>query len=93
MTTIVLKTTPHYIKAGAIYASEKDTMFDSEYEVVSNVTGAVKLFTFDYATGSEFDPKTEWVYKSVEGYELHICNDTETTRNNVEAYLKAKLRK
>ena len=94
MTRIVLKATPHYVKEGVLYVSEKDAMFDTEYEVVSNVTGALKRFKFIQSTGSEFDPKTEWVYKSEEGYELRICNDNDaqTTRKQAENYLKAKLR-
>jgi hypothetical protein len=93
MTRIVLKATPHYVKAGVLYVSEKDAIFDTEYEVVSNLTGVFKRFKFTESTGSEFDPKTEWIYKSEEGYELRICNDVETTRKQAEAYLKAKLRK
>jgi hypothetical protein len=93
MTRIVLKATPHYVKGGVLYVSEKDAMFDTEYQVVSNVTGAFKKFKFTESTGSEFDPKTQWIYKSDEGYELRICNDAETTRKQAEAYLKAKLRK
>jgi hypothetical protein len=89
MTLIILKATPHYVKAGVLYVSEKDVIFDMEYEVVSNVTGVFKKFKFTESTGSEFDPKTEWIYKSEEGYELRICNDNdaETTRKQAEVYL------
>ena len=92
MTRIVLKATPHYVKAGVVYVSEKDAMFDTVYEVVSNVTGVSKRFRFTESTGSEYDPKTQWIFKSEEGYELRICNDAETTRKQAENYLKAKLR-
>ena len=93
MTRIVLKATPHYVKEGILYVSEKDAMFATEYEVVSNLTGVFKRFKFTKSTGPEFDPKTQWIYKSEEGYELRICNDAQTTRKQAEAYLKAKLRK
>lgn len=72
--------------------SEKDIKFDTEYEVKNIETGNSERFKFTHSTGPEFDPKTEWVYKSESGRQLIIGNDTETTKLNAANYLKAKTR-
>jgi len=92
MTTIDLKKVPYSVKNKTVYVSEKNVRFDVKYSVISNKTGETKEFNFECSTGEEFDPKTEWVYKSSEGFKLHLCNDAEMTKIAADNYLKAKLR-
>lgn len=74
-----------------ILVSEKDVPFATTYEVISDRTGNRMDFDFSHSTGPEFDPRTEWVYKSNHDITLRVCNDPETTRKNAEFYLKAKM--
>lgn len=92
MTPIDLNNVPYKVKDKIIYVSEKNVPFDTNYMVTSDKTGNQKLFQFECSTGPEFDPKTEWVYKSNEGIKLHVCNDAEMTKRNAQNYLTAKLR-
>lgn len=85
---LILKTTPYTVRNGIIYISEKDIQFDLNYDVVSPHTGVTKKFSFECSTGSEYDPNTEWIYKSDDGYKLHICNDAQMCK---EAELKSIL--
>ena len=71
--------------------SGKQTKFDTSYRLVNFETEKNKVFSFDHSTGSEWDPKTIWVYKSEDGYTLHILND-DVTPQHAEAYLQHKLR-
>lgn len=93
MNTINLTFIPYTVRNGIIYVSETHIPFDSAYNVISPKTGRTKTFRFECSTGPEFDPNTEWVYKSDEGYKLHICNDATLTKLRVSAYLKHKLGK
>mgnify|MGYP003350680025 CR=1 FL=1 len=92
MTKIDLKKVPYSVKNKVIYVSEKNVPFGTKYSVISDKTSETKEFNFECSTGPEFDPKTEWVYKSSEGFKLHICNDAEMTKIAADNYLKAKLR-
>lgn len=85
---LILKTTPYTVRNGIIYISEKDIQFDLNYDVVSPHTGVTKKFSFECSTGSEYDPNTEWIYKSDDGHKLHICNDAQMCK---EAELKSIL--
>lgn len=73
--------------------SEKGIPFGTKYIIKNPKTGGSREFHLSHSTGSEFDPKTRWVYKSVEGINLEICNDVEMTKLAADNYLKAKLRK
>lgn len=71
--------------------SEKILPFDTTYNIKNPATGKEMIFEFSHSTGSEFDPKTRWVYKSKGGsITLEVCNDEEMTKANAENYLKAK---
>lgn len=72
---------------------ENGIPFGTSYVIKNPKTGGSKQFKFTHSTGPEFDPKTRWVYKSEDGIQLEICNDTEMTKNAADNYLKAKLRK
>lgn len=74
MVTINLTFVPYRVLNGIVFVSEKDVKFDTTYNVISPKTGVTKTFLFECTTGLEFDPNTEWVYKSSEGLKLHLCN-------------------
>jgi hypothetical protein len=93
MTVINLAHIRYIVRNSIIYVSEVHTTFDTAYNVISPKTGVTKTFTFECSTGPEFDPKTEWIYKSAEGYKLHICNDANITELRAQSYLKHKLNK
>ena len=80
-------------ETSTILISEKEVPFATTYNVISPTTGAGKVFEFSYSTGPEFDPKTNWVYKSDDGVVLSVSNDDEMTKRAAQNYLKAKLRK
>lgn len=69
----------------------KSVKFDSTYEVVS-LKGGKKLFDFKNSTGSEWDPKTIWIYKAEDGMILNIGNE-DVTPAHAQAYLNHKLGK
>lgn len=91
MTRIDLNTISWSFKDNVITISEKDVPFASDYAVVSP-SGGVKEFKFAHSTGSEFDPKTQWIYKSEDGLQLAVCNDAKMVKAAAAAYLKAKTR-
>lgn len=71
--------------------SSKGIPFATTYEVKNDKTEIKVEFLFSHSTGSEWDPKTIWVYKSKCGeYELHMLND-DVTPETAENYLTAKL--
>ena len=74
------------------YGTERDIPFDTSYEVKNTVSGQSEVFDFIESTGSEWDPKTQWIYKNKTGLSLIISNDERITKIREEAYLKAKLR-
>ena len=75
----------------AFYGTEKSIPFDITYTVKNTVTKNSEIFEFAYSTGPEFDPDTQWVYKSNSGIRLIVCNDAEITRIRGELYLKHKI--
>lgn len=77
---------------GRIIISEKKVPFDTEYDVISPQNN-IKRFIFTHSTGPEFDPKTEWIYKSEDGIVLAVCNDPYMVKIAAENYLKSKLKK
>lgn len=94
MATIVKLSDKKYsVENGIIRVSEKEVPFDTTYEVISPKTGAQKRFKFVCSTGPEFDPKTEWIFKSEEGYKFHVCNDKAMTERAATNYLNHKLQK
>lgn len=82
-------------KEKIIHVSEKDIPFATKYELYNPSTGKTMNFEFSHSTGAEFDPKTQWVYKSKamvgnKVLQLIAHNDPQTTKRNADAYLKAK---
>lgn len=75
---------------GVIVISEKDVQFGTEYNVISP-NGGQKVFKFTHSTGPEFDPKTQWIYKSDDNLQLAVCNDAKMVKVAAENYLKGKL--
>ena len=91
MAIVKLETIKYSVNGdGVIRISEKEVPFDTKYDLISPKTGVQKRFHFEHSTGPEFDPKTEWVYKSEDGFYFHLCNDAEMTRIAADAYLQAK---
>lgn len=90
MRVVKLEGKKYSVKDGVIRVSEKEVPFDTVYDVISPKTGVQKRFHFKESTGPEFDPKTEWVYESEDGFYFRLCNDAEMTRIAAEAYLQAK---
>lgn len=91
MTDIYLKNIPWSFKNGIIIISESSVPFATEYNVISPNTGVGKLFKFTHSTGPEFDPNTQWLYKSDDNIQLAVCNDTQMVIKAAENYLRAKL--
>lgn len=92
MTIIDLKLVKKYVVLdGVIRISERDIPFDTTYEIISPKTGVQKQFRFECSTGSEFDPKTEWIYKSEDGFEFRVCNDKSMCEKNAISYLTRKV--
>ena len=78
-------------KHNAFYGTEKDIPFDTSYEVKNVVSGRSEIFEFVESTGSEWDPKTQWIYKSKSGISLIICNDERITNMRANNYFASKL--
>ena len=99
MTTINLfpgsKNNPLTFNRGdkTFYGSEREIPFDTSYEIKNNSTGASEVFNFVESTGSEWDPKTRWIYKNKSDLFLVISNDPEITNMRSESYLKSKIGK
>lgn len=80
-------------KNKTFFVNERDTTFDSTYDVFNPLTGKSVTFDLSHSTGSEWDPKTVWVYKNKElGLELHISQDPTITRLRANNYLNHKLK-
>lgn len=75
-----------------ISVSEKLVRFDTSYQVTNSTTEKSQVFNFSHSTGPEFDPKTQWIYKSEAGCLLAVCNDAEMTKVAAANYLAAKTR-
>lgn len=71
--------------------SERDVPFATEYVLINPKTNGSQTFKFSHSTGPEFDPNTEWIYKSSEGLTLSVCNDKIMTEIAAQNYLNAKL--
>jgi hypothetical protein len=92
MATIVKLSDKKYsVSQGIIRVSEREIPFDTVYEVISSKTDVQKRFRFERSTGPEFDPKTEWVYRSEDGFEFRVCNDAEMAKRAEQVYLHKKL--
>lgn len=64
--------------------------FDTEFELVGEKSS--RLFMFSHSTGSEWDPKTKWIYKTDDSeFELHLGNEDVTPQHQRD-YLMAKMR-
>ena len=70
--------------------SGKLVKFDTSYELFNSETNQAVKFELSHSTGSEWDPKTIWVYKSTNGFILNVGND-EVTPKHAEHYLNHKL--
>jgi hypothetical protein len=90
MTRVDLTNIKFSVDGKIIRVSEKDIKFDTEYEIRSARTGRVETFRFSHSTGSEWDPKTEWVYVNGGGIEFRVCNDPVITAQLAADYLKSK---
>ena len=84
-----------------ISMSEKGIPFATDYMVRNPKTGGELQFTFSHSTGSEWDPKTIFIWKIVnhenkpelDGLTLQLHNDAELTKQRGAAYLAAKTRR
>lgn len=65
--------------------------FATEYELVNPKTNGREVFTLSHSTGSEWDPKTVWIYFSESGLKLEIMQDAAFTEKRAAAYLNHKL--
>jgi Na+-transporting NADH:ubiquinone oxidoreductase subunit NqrF len=80
-----------YIKESKTFIADgKKIQFDTSYTITNPKTKGEMKFDFTESTGSEWDPKTLWIYKSEEGFTLNLTNE-DVTPEHAEAYLKAKL--
>jgi hypothetical protein len=78
-------------KTSTILISEKEVPFDTTYNVISPTTGMGNVFQFSHSTGAEFDPNTNWIYKSTDGIILSVSNDPHLVEVAARKYLNAKL--
>ena len=95
---INLNTVPFYVEikpdnTRTIVVSEKYVPFATQYDVISRKTNVTKRFEFTHSDGSEWAPKSRYMYTSTEGHVLAVSNDAEIVKKSADAYLKAKLRK
>lgn len=72
--------------------SGKYVPFKTEYSIMNPKTGVSEKFNLSHSTGSEWDPKTVWIYKNQKGMILNVLND-EVTEANAKTYLNHKLSK
>ena len=83
----------NYIKESKTFiAAGKKIQFDTSFTITNPKTKGEMKFDFKESTGSEWDPKTLWVYKSEDGFTLNLTNE-DVTPAHEQAYLEAKLRK
>ena len=92
MTHISTEKTKFVLKANTFHISGKEVTFATTYKLVNPATNGSMEFDLSHSTGSDWDPKTVWVYKSkCEKYELHVGND-DVTPQHAQRYLDAKTR-
>jgi len=78
-------------ETNTFHVNGKDVPFTTEYKLVNPSTKGTMEFSMSHSTGSEWDPKTVWVYKSKCGtYELHVGNE-DVTPQHAQNYLNHKL--
>jgi len=70
----------------------RKTPFGTKHTLLNEKTGMSKDFNFSHSTGSEWASDTIWIYKSLDGYELHVGNEA-VTPQHAQNSLNAKLRK
>lgn len=75
----------------SFFVNGKDVRFATTYELENEKTGKSKTFKFDHSTGSEWDVKTKWIYKSEDEFVLEVGNE-EVTKQMMEDYISAKIR-
>lgn len=94
MTTIVFDPKVHKFDktTNTFSVPGKSVRFDSNYEMKNPKTGGTKVFDFKSSTGSEWDPKTIWIYKSEDGMTLNVGNE-DVTPAHAQAYVDHKLGK
>jgi hypothetical protein len=91
MTTVNSLVFSYNATTKTFYASGKRIKFDTCYSLLNIKSNKTMEFDFTHSTGSEWDPKTLWVYKSKCGnYILHVGND-EVTPAHAQAYLNHKM--
>ena len=66
--------------------------FATSYTLKNKDTNGEMTFDFKESTGSEWDPKTLWIYESKTGYKFILTNE-DVTPAHANAYLTAKLSK
>ena len=79
-------------KTKSFHGIDINFKFDTSYLIVNNKSNIEKKFEFTHSTGSEFDPNTNWVYESKDGYKFIVSQDAELTKKRAEYYLNHKLR-
>jgi hypothetical protein len=80
-------------KNNTFFVNERNTTFDTSYDVYNPKTGKYVTFNLSHSTGSEWDPKTVWIYKNTDmNLELHISQDPNITKIRGNNYLNHKLK-
>lgn len=80
-------------KNNTFFVNERDTRFDTSYDVYNPESGKYVTFDLSHSTGSEWDPKTIWIYKNKKlNLELHISQDPDITNIRANNYLNHKLK-
>lgn len=92
-TLIIFDEKKMMFKDHTFHINERDTTFNTRYDILNPKTGKRVTFELSHSTGSEWDPKTIWVYKNTDlGLQLHISQDINITKLRAESYLKNKLK-
>jgi len=92
-TRIIFDPNKMTFKNNVFFVNERDTTFDSSYDVYNPKTGKYVTFKLSHSTGPEWDPKTVWIYKNKElNLELHISQDSHVTKIRANNYLNHKLK-
>lgn len=92
-TKIIFDKKKMLFKNKTFFVNERDTTFDTSYDVFNPLTGKSVTFNLSHSTGSEWDPETVWIYKNKDlNLELHISQDPNITNIRANNYLKHKLK-
>ena len=73
------------------FVSGKGIPFGTKHTLLNEKTNGSMDFDLSHSDGSEWNPNTNWIYKSLNGHELWIRND-DVTKEQSNNYLKAKMR-